>query len=182
MTAKRQMVHTSCINGADKSNIWVCYSMCLHIMQCNICFHPSGIWCLESSWADWLPSDVTISLCAGRFGLWSLCQQRKAGGNRPQGQKKGCDVWIGYPLRPSILLIYPRHHYHIADIHWQTLYVPSSLSMFSSLKPEKKGLKLYSCFELFVWYCARKGSLLLPGNILSCSSGIQLNVRQLNWF
>lgn len=133
MTAKRQMVHTSCINGVDRWSIWVCYSMCLHITWCNICFHPSGIWCLESSWADWLPSDVTISLCPGRFGLWSLCQQRKAGGNRPQGQKKGCAVWIGYPSRPSILLIYHRHNYHIADIHWQTLYVPSSLSMFCSL-------------------------------------------------
>lgn len=59
-----------------------------------MCVHSAGVRCLESSGGDWLPSDAALGLCARRPGLRSVCQQRKAGGNRPQGQSKGYAVQI----------------------------------------------------------------------------------------
>lgn len=59
-----------------------------------MCVHSAGVRCLESSGGDWLPSDAALGLCARRSGLRSVCQQRKAGGNRPQGQSKGYAVHI----------------------------------------------------------------------------------------
>lgn len=83
-----------------------------HAVQ-SFAFHPLGVRRLGSRRADWLPSDAAVSLCTGRFGLWSLCQQREAGGNRPQGQKKGCGVGARRPLRPSIIAVYLCHYYQV---------------------------------------------------------------------
>lgn len=69
-------------------------SVCVITLRCNLCALSSGVRCLESSGADWLPSDAALGLCSRRSGLWCVCQQRKAGGNCPQGQSKGCAVFF----------------------------------------------------------------------------------------
>lgn len=70
--------------------------------------HSAGVRCFESSGGDWLPGDVALGLCARRSGLRSVCQQRKAGGNRPQGQSKGYAVWIVFFFKHIILPTHDR--------------------------------------------------------------------------
>lgn len=93
MKSRRQMVHTSCIF----EHVFIFVGSCLHTTQCNVFvaffFNPSGIGRLEGRRADWLPGDAALGLRPGRFGLWSLCQQREAGGNRPQGQNERMRRW-----------------------------------------------------------------------------------------
>lgn len=176
------MVHTSCMF----EHVFFSVMFTHHAVQ-SFAFHPLGVRRLGSRRADWLPSDAAVSLCTGRFGLWSLCQQREAGGNRPQGQKKGCSVGARRPLRPSIIAVYLCHYYQVtpfAQIFTDRPF-PSQLPSlpFYSMEPAgQKGKTPPNCFELFFWYFARKGSLQLPGNILLRDSAIHFNVRQLNWF
>lgn len=134
-----------------------------------VCMHSSGVRCLESSGADWLPSDVTLGLCSRRSGLWSVCQQRKAGGNRPQGQSKGCAV--------RILLFF--RHIVIFVTHDRSNPKPSS-DIFNPLSKFYPALsRTVISFEIVLilfsfWAHNKRKSLLLLSNILLCSFSVQL--------
>lgn len=119
----------------------------------------SGIWCLESSREDWLPSDVTIGLCPGRSRLWFVCQQRKAGGNRPQGQKNWCRVgtifvqllYDGYPLYiffPLLLIVQIRNWNILPRLSLTNFFsfTPSTHVYSVNLNGDKSFEMVWKCF------------------------------------
>lgn len=155
------------MNTADGSHILHVWThlfsvMFTHHAVQSFAFHPLGVWCLGSRRADWLPSDAAVSLCTGRFGLWSLCQQREAGGNRPQGQKKGCSVGARRPLRPSIIAVYLCHYYQVtpfAQIFTNRPFLSQLPSLpFYSMEPAgQKGKKASQLFwTSFLVLCQKR--------------------------
>lgn len=80
-------------------------SVCVITLWSNVCALSSGVRRLESSGADRLSSDVALGLCSRRSGLWSVCQQSKAGGNRPQGQRAKAVLSIVFFFRHIVIFV-----------------------------------------------------------------------------